>query len=360
MFELLLTVCLAMVISFFCSLSEAVFYSVSWSHIEHLRKSGEKAGTLLFELRSNVERPISAILTLNTVANTVGATLAGAFAVKLFGTGILIYFSLAFTLAILVFSEVIPKTLGVMYSKHLAGWLAQPLWWLVKIFSPVIWILSSLIRLVGGKKAGLDASEEDLRAVISMTRRAGVIKPSEELFIHNILTLDTKMVKDVMTPRTVIFSFSSRWTVAQAKESKAILPHSRIPVFDGEDSDDIVGIVYRRELLEALANDQDAMELSRLMKPVQFVMETMTLDKLLGRFLESRVHLFVVLDEYGGLAGLVSLEDVIEEILGSEIVDKTDQVADMRELARQRRSLLVEQASKTLSSADKTGTHSTH
>lgn len=345
MLELLLAICLAVVISAFCSLSEAVLYSVPWSHLEQMRKSGKKAGAVLFELRRNVERPISAILTLNTVANTAGAAVAGAFAAALFGTESLVYFSLIFTLLILVFSEVIPKTMGVMYSRQLAGWLATPLLCLVKILAPVIWVLGALVRLVGRKKVGPDASEEDLRAVISMTRRAGVIKPYEELSIRNILTLDTKMVKDVMTPRTVIFSFPSHWTVAQAKEMKTIWPHSRIPVYDDEDSEDIVGIVYRRELLEALANDQDAKELNKLMKPVQFVMESMTLDKLLMRFLESRTHMFIVLDEYGGLAGLVSLEDVLEEILGSEIVDETDQVVDMRELARQRRRQLVDQTS---------------
>jgi CBS domain containing-hemolysin-like protein len=353
MLELLLAVGLAVVISALCSLSEAVLYSVPWSHLEQMRKSGKKSGALLFELRGNVERPISAILTLNTVANTAGAAVAGAFAATLFGTESLLYFSLVFTLLILVFSEVIPKTIGVMYARQLAGWLAKPLWGLVVFFSPVIWILSFLTRLVGRKKVGPDASEEDLRAVISMTRRAGVIKPYEELSIGNILTLDTKMVKDVMTPRTVIFSFPTHLTVAQAREMKAIWPHSRIPVYEEEDSEDIVGIVYRRELLEALANDQDALELSKLMKPVQFVMETMTLDKLLVRFLESRMHMFIVLDEYGGLAGLVSLEDVLEEILGSEIVDETDQVADMRELARQRRSQLVGRLSRPLSAEDK-------
>lgn len=352
MFELLLVVGLVVLISAFCSLSEAVLYSVPWSHLEQMRKSGKKSGILLFELRSNVERPISAILTLNTVGNTAGAAVAGAFAVALFGPGSLLYFSMVFTLVILVFSEVIPKIMGVMYARQLAACLAKPLWFIVAVLSPVIWILSSLTRLVGRKKVGPDATEEDLRAVISMTRRAGVIKPYEELSIHNILTLDTKMVKDVMTPRTVIFSFPSDWTVAQAKELKPIWPHSRIPVYDEDDNEDVVGVVYRRELLEALANDQDALVVSQLMKPVQFVMETMTLDKLLVRFLESKMHISIVLDEYGGLAGLVTLEDVLEEILGSEIVDETDQVADMRELARQRRRQLVGQASKHLSPVD--------
>jgi CBS domain containing-hemolysin-like protein len=341
MLDLILVVVLAMFVSGLCSLSEAVLYSVPWSHLEQMRKTGKKSGQLLFDLRQNVERPISAILTLNTVANTAGAALAGAFAASAFGADNLVYFSLVFTLLILVFAEVIPKTVGVMYSKPLSGFLARPLAFLVLVLAPVIWLMSWVTRFVGRRKVGPDATEEDLRAVLSLTRRAGVIKPYEELSIRNILTLDTKPVKDIMTPRTVIFSFPAELTVQQARNLKTTWPHSRIPVYEGEDQEDIVGVVFRRELLEALANDLDDLSLSRLMKPVQFVLENMSLDKLLIRFLESRMHMFIVLDEYGGLAGLVTLEDVLEEILGSEIVDETDQVVDMRELARQRRQQLV-------------------
>jgi len=275
------------------------------------------------------------------VANTAGAAVAGAFAAATFGKESLIYFSVAFTMIILVFGEVIPKTMGVMYSRQLAGFLAKPLCVLMVVLSPVIWMMGRLTRLIGRKKVSPDATEDDLRAVISLTRRAGVIKPYEEMSIRNILTLDTKMVKDIMTPRTVIFSFPAELTVEQARKLKTVWPQSLIPVYEDEDQEDIVGVVYRRELLEALANDQDGLVLGKLMKPVQFVLESMTLDKLLVRFLESRIHMFIVLDEYGGLAGLVTLEDVLEEILGSEIVDETDQVVDMRELARQRRSQLV-------------------
>ncbi|SMP76128.1 hemolysin family protein [Desulfonatronum lacustre] len=349
MFELLLVVGLATLVSGLCSLSEAVLYSVPWSHLEQMRKSGKKSGVLLFDLRNNVERPIAAILTLNTVANTAGAAVAGAFAAALFGTESLIYFSAVFTMIILVFAEILPKTMGVMYNRQLAGFLAQPLCFLVVLFSPVIWLMDRITRLIGRKKAGPEATEDDLRAVISLTRKAGVIKHYEEMSIRNILSLDTKMVKDIMTPRTVIFSFPVELSVGEARTLKTVWPHSRIPVYEDEDQEDIVGIVYRRELLEALANDQDDLVLGRLMKPVQFVLESITLDKLLVRFLESRMHLFIVLDEYGGLVGLVTLEDVLEEILGSEIVDETDQVVDMRELARQRRSQLV--AKKTTSQA---------
>jgi CBS domain containing-hemolysin-like protein len=340
MTELFLAVGLAISISALCSVAEAVLYSLPWSYIEQLRKAGRKSGEILFELRSNIERPITAILTLNTIANTAGAAIAGAAAAAALGSEMLGYFSAAFTAAILVFSEVLPKTVGVLHHRALAPVLAKPLQILVLVLSPVIWCIRFLVRFAGKGKIGPQTSEEDLRAVLSMTRRAGVIKEHEELSIRNILSLDVKMVKDVMTPRTVVFSLPANLTVAEAKATKTVWPHSRIPVYD-KDPEDIVGMIYRREVFEALANDQDDISLSELMKPIHFALETMTLDKLLVRFLGSRTHLFVVLDEYGGVAGVVTLEDVLEEILGNEIVDETDQVVDMRELARVKRKKLI-------------------
>ncbi|MFW6324088.1 MAG: hemolysin family protein [Desulfovibrionales bacterium] len=341
MYELLISVTLAIAISFLCSVMEAVLYSVPWSHIEHLRKSGRKSGSVLFQLRNNIDAPITAILTLNTVAHTAGAAFAGAAAAKAFGSEILGYFSAVFTLAVLVFSEVLPKTIGVMYNRPLSQYMARPLQWLVWSMFPVIWSMRFIVLLVGKQRRGPQTTEEDLMAVLSMTRREGIIKPHEELSIKNILSLDQKMVKEIMTPRTVVFSLPVNLTVKEAKATKLTWPHSRIPVYEKDDPEDVVGLIYRREILEALANDLDDLTLSELMKPINFVLETMTLDKVLVRFLESRTHLSVVLDEYGGMAGVVSLEDVLEEILGNEIVDETDQVVDMRELARMKRRKLI-------------------
>ncbi|WP_029894195.1 hemolysin family protein [Desulfohalovibrio reitneri] len=340
MLELILAVGLATLISFYCSISEAALYSISWSHIETIRKKGGKGGELLFSLRQDVERPISAILTLNTVAHTAGASVAGAAAAKVFGQDHLTLFALVFTLIILLFSEIIPKTLGVVYARQLAPYLARSIAMLVAVLSPVIWMLGLLVRLLKGKAAGPHTTEEDIRAIVSLTRRSGMLKPYEEMSIKNILSLDVKTVEEIMTPRTVVFSLPSRMTVAEAKETRSIWPHSRIPVYD-EDPEDIIGLVYRREVLEALANDMDQLTLGEMMKPVEFILETLTLDRALIKFLESRTHLFVVLDEYGGVSGVVTLEDVLEEILGKEIMDETDQVADMRELARRKREKLV-------------------
>jgi CBS domain containing-hemolysin-like protein len=175
--------------------------------------------------------------------------------------------------------------------------------------------------------------------MIHLSRQAGVIRPYEESSLRNILALDRKTVADIMTPRLVIFSLPVDLTVDEAWRKGAPWPHSRVPVYAGDDPEDIVGLVYRREVLQALAEDRHHMPLVNLVRPVEFVPEGMHLDRLLIRFLESRTHLMVVLDEYGGVSGVVSLEDVLEEILGKEIVDETDQVADMQELARRRRKV---------------------
>ncbi|WP_291322419.1 hemolysin family protein [Desulfonatronospira sp.] len=337
MWELIIAFSLAVIISAFCSIAEASLYSVPWSYIERLRKEKKKSGQLLYILRSRIDQPITAILTLNTLANTAGAAIAGAAAASVLGAHNLIYFSIVFTLTILIFSEIIPKTMGVAYNRSIAPRLAKPLVVLVWLLKPAIVVCRYLVGFIERKKPGPTTSEEDLLAMISLTRRSGVIKPYEELTIQNILSLDKKMVKDIMTPRMVIFSLPARMSVSEARGYKTYWPHSRIPVYEGDDPEDVVGIVNRSQVLEALANDQDHIKLENLMRQVDFVVETMSLDRLLIKCLNARVHLFMVLDEYGGIAGLVTLEDVMEEILGKEIVDETDEVADMRELARQRR-----------------------
>jgi CBS domain containing-hemolysin-like protein len=338
---LLIAVVLVLFISGLCSLSEAVLYSVPWSHIEQLRESGKTSGKILYKLRQKVDEPITAILTLNTISHTAGAAIAGAAAVSVFGEGSLIYFSLIFTALILILSEILPKTVGVLYNRFLSSVLARPLQWMVVGLYPIIKALSFFVHFLSRRKGGPETSEEDLLAMVSLTRKSGVLKHFEEESIQNILTLDTKTVREVMTPRTVIFSLSADKTVSEVWEEHKIWPYSRVPVFDNDDPEDIVGIVYRREVLEALASDHYSKPLASLMKSVHFILETLTLDRVLVTFLESRLHLAVVLDEYGGVAGLITLEDVLEEILGKEIMDETDQVADMRKLALERRQRLL-------------------
>ncbi|WP_027180495.1 hemolysin family protein [Maridesulfovibrio bastinii] len=341
MFELVLAVVMATLISAFCSVSEAVFYSFSWSRIEKLTKAGSKAGKILGLLRSNIEKPITAILTLNTVANTAGASIAGAAWTSVYGADTLPWFAMGFTIIILIFSEILPKTIGVEYNEKLGPVLASPIKWMVVVFSPVIWVCGFMARSVSSGNSEPKTTEEDIRAIVSLTRKSGAIKPYEALSIANILSLDDKVVDQIMTPRTVVFSLPVDMTVGEAHAKYSAWPHSRIPVYEGDDPEDVVGVIYRRSVFEALADGLHDVTLADLMNPVRFVLDNISLDRLLVKFLESRMHLFVVLDEYGGMAGVVTLEDVMEEILGSEIVDETDQVVDMRELARIRRQELL-------------------
>ncbi len=345
MLELILAVSLAVLVSSFCSVTEAVLYSFPWSLVEKLKRGGHRSGARLERLRTNVEEPITAILTFNTVAHTAGAALAGAAWASVFGEANLFWFAVGFTVIILVFSEILPKTVGVVYSRQLAAPLSGTLTWLVWLFKPIIWMSGWLSRAIKRGRSTPETDEDDIRAMVALTRRAGVIKPYEERSITNILSLDTTTVDAILTPRIVVFSLPVDMTVAQARKTRPDFPHSRFPVYEGDDPEDVVGVVYRRQVLESLADDKDNLLLSDLMRPVRFVLETVTLDSLLVKFLGSRMHLFVVLDEYGGMAGVVTLEDVLEEILGSEIVDETDQVVDMRELARTQRRKLIEELS---------------
>jgi CBS domain containing-hemolysin-like protein len=336
--ELFIVVLAVVIISATCSLFEAVLYSVPRSHIESLAQAGQKSGQTLRRLRAHVDRPISAILSLNTIANTGGASLAGIIAGNILGKDSIeeYLFSAAFTLAILLFAEVIPKTIGVVYARPIATFIAQPLQVLVWVFTPFIILCRLATRLVAKEQKEQDISDEELISLARLGRRSGSIDPTEAGVIQNILSLKSKSAADVMTPRTVVFSLPEALTLEEARNQKGFWAHSRIPVYS-EGFEDIVGIVLRRDMLVALTDDKDNRTLSELMRPVHFVAETHTLDRILQMFLEQRQHLFVVIDEYSGLSGILTLEDVLEEILGKEIVDESDQVTDMRELARRRR-----------------------
>jgi len=338
MMELLAVVIAVILISATCSLFEAVLYSVPISHIESLAQAGNKTGLILRRLRASVDRPISAILSLNTIANTGGASVAGIIAGNILGKDSIeeYLFSAAFTIAILLFAEVIPKTIGVVYARPVATFVARPLLLLVWIFTPFIILCRLATRLVAKEQKEQDISDEELISLARLGRKSGSIDPTEAGVIQNILSLKSKTAADVMTPRTVVFSLSEDLTVEEASGQKGIWAHSRIPIYS-EDFEDIVGIVLRREILAALTSNRGNHKLSELMRPVNFVAETHTLERILQMFLEQRQHLFIVIDEYSGLSGVLTLEDVLEEILGKEIVDESDQVTDMRELARRRR-----------------------
>lgn len=331
---LITAVTLALVISFLCSVFEAVLYSVSASQVEMLKKSGHSSAQILQNLRADIDEPITAILTLNTLSHTAGASIAGAAAANLYGDENVIWFSGIFTFVILVFSEILPKTIGVTFAYRLAPLVTFPVYWMVKSLKPVIWMCRAFTRLLPQRKDESNISAEELQTIAALSLESGGIEADEEKVISNILRLKSKIVRQVMTPRTVTFSLNEHLTVEEAMKSVIRLgSHSRLPVYDSE-PDNVTGIVLRKDVLQAAAEGRSDLALSHMINPVHFVPETAPLNRILMDFFDRRQHLFVVVDEYGSMTGIISMEDIIEEIVGREIVDETDRAKDMRELAR--------------------------
>ena len=331
---LIISVSLAIVISAICSICEAVLYSLTTSQVEMLRKSGIRAGGVLHELKSDIDEPITAILTLNTIANTVGAAIAGAAAAHLLnGTNVLL-FSAAFTMAILIFSEIIPKTIGVSYAYRLAPFIALAIKTMVIVLKPIVKLCQTITRLIPQDKSEESITAEELQTIAAMSRQSGQLEEVQEKVISNIIDLKQKTIRQVMTPRTVTFSVDENLTVDQAmKKMGKLTSHSRVPVYN-KDPDDVTGIIMRKDVLLAAAEQKMAGTLAKFKVPAHFVPETMPLNLVLVDFFEKRQHLFVVVDEYGSVTGIISMEDVLEEIVGEEIVDESDRNKDMRELAR--------------------------
>ena len=341
MVELSVVVGLVLVTSATCSLFEAVLYSVPPSRIEALERDGRSSGRLLKQMRRQVDRPIAAILSLNTIANTGGGAIAGALAATALGASNVAYFSVVFTLAILVFSEVLPKTVGVVYTRRLAPYIAWPLHALVVIFKPLVGLTQLATAVIWKGHEEHSVSDEEVLSIVGAGLRSGAFKPHEARVIQNVLALEARTAGEVMTPRPVVFTLGSERTVREAAAMAELDRYSRVPVYDGDRPDDLVGVVHRVDILTAVAADRFDVKLETLMRPVGFVVETAPLDQLLRTFLERRQHLLAVIDEFGSFAGIVTLEDVLEELIGHEIVDESDQVTDLRAYAHQRREEIL-------------------
>ncbi|MBU0481073.1 MAG: hemolysin family protein [Proteobacteria bacterium] len=327
---------MAVGISAICSILEAALYSVPLTHIEILDKKGVGSAKALRSLKADIHRPITAILTLNTIANTMGAAVAGAAAAAVFGESRLALFSAAFTMTILIFSEILPKTIGVAYCREISPWIALPITLMVKILTPIIWFFQALTRMIPRHNNKYPASQDEVKAIAALSRKSGEIDSQEEKVIGNILELKNKYVIDVMTPRTVTFSLDENLTVAEAlTHANKWNYHSRVPVYNRK-PDEITGIVLRKDVLQAAAEGMDSIKISTMIHPAHFVPESARLSRTMLDFFEMKRHLFVVVDEYGSVTGVISLEDIIEEIVGHEIMDESDQTQDMRALAKKK------------------------
>ena len=327
-------VLIALGFSFLCSLLEATLLTVTPSEIETAKGRGKRWAIKMEALKRDIDKPLSAILTLNTIAHTMGATGAGAQYAKVFddvGGGI---FAAGLTLAVLVFTEIIPKTLGARYATFFAKPTAYFLPWLQTSLFLVVWASQWITRLITfGKAHGVPQHREELLAVAKLAQKSGDLDTDESRILHNMLDLGSVSVADIMTPRPVMYSLPLDMPLERFAHEVQKRPFSRIPLY-GEDSDDIRGFVLKSDALMACISKPDAL-LESSLRPIDSVPNIMRVDKLLKQILKDNYHIMLVHDEFGTTVGLVTMEDVIETMMGVEIVDENDKTEDMQELARQ-------------------------
>ena len=342
MLTFLLATGTVLVVSCICSLLEAALYSLSISQIEIIAREHRASGQILKKLHEDIQRPISAILTLNTLANTGGAAIAGAAFVGVFPQTPETYFTITISFGVLVFSEIIPKTAGVVYARSLARLIAYPIQWLVWIFSPFIWLNNFITQLITrGGQARQGITPEEIEIIARMSRQAGAISPEQERVISNILNLETLRAREVMTPRTVVFALDRDLSLGEARQQAGAWPHTRVPLYNGE-RENIVSLALRRDVFSAIADGGQNKRLFDIERPVHIVPESARVSQLLQEYIKRREHLFIVVDEYGVFSGIITLEDVIESIVGQEIVGEFDLAVDMRERARRQGKRLQE------------------
>lgn len=327
-------VLLALLFSFLCSIAEAVLLSITPSYVEKLKLTNPQKAAKVKRLRfDDVDRSLAAILTLNTIAHTVGAIGAGAEATKVFGDVWFGVFSAVFTILILVFSEIIPKTIGAVYWKSLTGSVVSFVHWLIRLLYPLIVLSEMLTKLISKGKKHHMFNREEFLAMAGLGERSGLIDKHESRIINNLFKLKSLKAKDIMTPRSVVTSFRQDLPVAEIYQTVADTRFTRLPVFD-QDLDDSDGFVLKSDVLAAQTKSENK-TLKELKRDLHVVIEDMALPMLMESLMNDSQHIALVVTEYGDVSGLVTLEDVMETLLGLEIMDELDQVEDMQTYARQ-------------------------
>jgi CBS domain containing-hemolysin-like protein len=326
-------IALAIGVSFLCSIMEAVLLSVSPAYIGALEAEKPDVANRLRELKSDVDRPLAAILTLNTVAHTIGAAGAGAEAAAYFGNGAIGVFSALLTLGILVLSEIIPKTLGAVYWRGLAPVVSRMLKPLIYLLYPLVLMSQWFAKLLTRGERGGDVSREELAALADIGAEEGVFSDGEARLFKSLLRFESLRVSDVMTPRTVIIALPATATAQDLVEAKR--PFSRYPIYS-DNRDNITGYVLLSDALARVADDAHTTPLHELHRELVAVPQSRSLLEVFEDLVEGGEHIALVLDEYGGTAGIATMEDVIETLLGLEITDETDTTEDMQVLARDR------------------------
>ncbi|PWV95356.1 CBS domain containing-hemolysin-like protein [Hoeflea marina] len=332
---LVIYVVLAVGISFVCSILEAVLLSITPSYTATLEETQPETARKVKMLKDDVDRPLAAILSLNTVAHTAGAAGAGAQAASVFGDASIAIFSAVLTLLILVVSEIIPKTIGAMYWRGFTPLAARILPVMIWSMWPLVKMSQVITRILSRGRPQPPVSREEIAAMADIGHREGVIDKGDSKVFRNLLRFDRLTVTDIMTPRTVLLAFEQTSTIDDAIARKDDLRFSRIPIFHGS-IDQVTGFVLKTDILYAALDGKGGTSLQEIRRDLPTVKEAMLLEELFDFLVHEERHVALVVDEFGGTSGIVTLEDLIETLIGEEIIDEGDSVPDLQAYARQR------------------------
>ncbi|MCX2839334.1 CNNM domain-containing protein [Salinimicrobium sp. MT39] len=326
---------IALFTSFICSIAEAALLSTPVSYVKAKIEMGSRTAKNFLSLKEDVDRPLSAILSLNTVAHTVGAAGVGAQATVVFGEAYFGIVSAVLTILILILTEIIPKTLGANFSKELMGITTKVIRLMIVITYPLVIMSLFLTRFLSRKEKELTTSREEISALASIGTEEGIFADKENKIIQNLIRLKTIRISEIMTPRIVVVLANEEMTLQEFLVNKEFLHFSRIPVYS-ESRENVTGYVFREMVFEKLAEDQFHLKLKDIRRTISTFAETDTLFSVWEELLHKKEQISLVVDEYGGIDGIVTLEDIIETLLGFEIVDEKDRVEDMQQYAMER------------------------
>lgn len=326
---------LALFVSFLCSIMESVLLSTPQSFLIVKEDKGHKWAKSFIDLKTNIDKPLSAILSLNTVAHTIGAAGVGAQAVKVFGEAAFGITSAILTVLILVITEIIPKTIGARYWRNLSKISFYTIKSMIIFTYPLVIMSAFITKMISKNKGEQTTSREEIAALASIGRDEGLFSEKENKIIQNILKLKNIKVTEIMTPRVVVAVADENLPLQDFLKNKDYLNFSRIPIYC-DNTENITGYVFRQEVFEKLAEDKHDLKLKHIKREILVFPSNMVLFSLWERLLEKKEHIALIVDEYGGLDGIVTMEDVIETLLGLEIVDEKDKIVDMQKYARER------------------------
>lgn len=314
---------------------EAVLLSVPVSYLRMKDEKGSQIAGKLIRLKQNIDRPLSAILSLNTIAHTIGAAGVGAQATKVFGEAYFGIVSAILTILILVFTEIIPKTIGARYWRSLLTFAAQAIRATIFITYPLVILSNYITRFLSKGKAEKTTSREEISTLARIGREEGIFEEKENKIIQNLIRLKNIRISEIMTPRVVVSTADEEMDISEFPKHKAFLHFSRIPVFSDK-LENISGYVLRQSVFEKLAQKQTGLKLKDVKREIVIVHDKMAVSAVWEKLLEKQEHIALVIDEYGGMEGIITMEDIIETLLGFEIIDEKDTIRDMQQFARQR------------------------